>query len=107
MKLNHSELLDLTTEALQEDLSRRVRESVGAPVLYPHETVQALLTQVENMEKNALCAQLFMAELAKDLPNIRVEPTRAVFRNMLLRVNSYLVKVTGQTPSALHKSEEW
>lgn len=66
MKIPHIDIPDLTTESLAADLAKRVRESKGAPVLYPHGTVEGLLTCIRQHEEQ-LAAAARAAQFAVDV----------------------------------------
>lgn len=53
LKIPHADIPNFTLELLQADLDKRLKESNGTVVAYSHETVQALISKVCELQSAA------------------------------------------------------
>jgi hypothetical protein len=68
LRLNHINIEGLTTETLMDDMKKRMAESRGAPVLYPYETVEALLAKIDDLGTAMVLIRSQLAQAAMALP---------------------------------------
>lgn len=93
LKLNHINIKDLTTDALHEDMKRRMASSKGAPVLYPYETVEALLGKIDDLSTALLSVRAILTQVAGMMPDAATKVVRA---DLTRKVNDALGKIDTQ-----------
>lgn len=77
LELNHINIKGLTTDALYEDMKVRMASSKGAPVLYPCETVEALLAKIHDLGTALAVAETTLTGIVQGLPQASTGDKRA------------------------------
>lgn len=77
LKLSHINIKGLTTDALYEDMRVRMAASNGAPVLYPYETVEALLAKIHDLGTALVATRSALRGIVGHLPQASTGSKRA------------------------------
>jgi hypothetical protein len=107
LKLNHINIQGLTTDALHEDMRTRMATSKGAPVLYPYETVEALLAKIEDLGNTLNLARHTMVTVQDGLPEASTKESRVALQARITRTVNRIDGVLGAPASKQDNQEDW